>query len=111
MVTDAVRVPVAVGWNVTLSVQFAPAAKLAPQVLVCEKSPLFVPATAIVVTERAALPSFVSVIVWAALVLPIIWLAKVKLAGFRMAMGAGGAVLIVNTCAEIEPAKACEAEV
>ena len=42
-VTVPVRVPVAVGVNVTLMVQLAPAARLAPQLFVCAKSPLLVP--------------------------------------------------------------------
>ena len=42
-VTFADRVPVAVGVNVTLIVQLAPAATLEPQLLVCAKSPGLVP--------------------------------------------------------------------
>jgi hypothetical protein len=41
--TLVVRVPMAVGVNVTLIVQLALAAKLAPQVLVCAKSVVFPP--------------------------------------------------------------------
>ena len=44
--TDAVRVPAAVGLKVTLTIQFAPAATLAPQVFVWEKSPLLAPVIA-----------------------------------------------------------------
>ena len=35
IVNDPVREPVAVGWNVTVTVQFAPAAIDVPQVFVC----------------------------------------------------------------------------
>ena len=42
-VTFADRVPAAVGVNVTLRVQLAPDATLAPQVFVCAKSPGLVP--------------------------------------------------------------------
>jgi len=35
IVSVPVRVPEAVGWNVTLTVQLAPAAMLEPQVFVC----------------------------------------------------------------------------
>ena len=35
IVSEPVRVPVVVGWNVTLTVQLAPAAMLDPQVFVC----------------------------------------------------------------------------
>ena len=41
--TEAVRLPVAVGLNVTLIVQLADAARLAPHVCVWAKSPAFVP--------------------------------------------------------------------
>ena len=52
----AVRVPVAVGLNVTLIVQLDAAATLVPQVLVCVKSPLLVPVTAMLVMLNAVLP-------------------------------------------------------
>ena len=52
MVTTPVLVPVAVGLKVTLSVQLALAARLVPQVLVWEKSPL----TVMLVMLRVALP-------------------------------------------------------
>jgi len=54
--TAAVRVPLARGLKVTLTVQLAPAATLVPQLLVWAKSPEFVPATAIPVMLKAALP-------------------------------------------------------
>lgn len=44
IVSDAVRVPAAVGRNVTLIVQLDPAARLVPQLFVWAKSRLFVPA-------------------------------------------------------------------
>ena len=52
MVKAPVLVPVAVGLKVTLSVQLALAARLEPQVLVWEKSPLAV----MLVMLRVALP-------------------------------------------------------
>jgi hypothetical protein len=57
MVTTPVLVPVAVGLKVTLRVQLAPAARLEPQVLVWEKSPL----TAMLVMLRVALPVLLKV--------------------------------------------------
>jgi hypothetical protein len=57
MVTAPVLVPVAVGLKVTLRVQLALAARLEPQVLVWEKSPL----TVMLVMLRVALPVFLSV--------------------------------------------------
>jgi hypothetical protein len=72
IVTEAFRVPVAVGLNVTLIVQLAPAATLAPQVFVCEKSPLFVPPIAIPepLNVSTAFPVFVSVMFCEVLVVP-----------------------------------------
>ena len=55
-VTAAVRVPDAVGLNVTLIVQLAPALTELPQVLLWAKSPAFVPVTATLVMLSAALP-------------------------------------------------------
>lgn len=47
MFTAAFRAPIAAGVNVTLIEQLAPAARLEPQLFVCEKSEAFVPATLI----------------------------------------------------------------
>ena len=66
MLTLALRVPVAVGVKVTLMVQVLPAANvlgLIGQVLVCAKSPAFVPAMPILVMVRSAVPLLVKVIV------------------------------------------------
>ena len=59
--------PVAAGLNVTLIAQLAPAAKLVPQLFVCEKSPLLVPVNVMLVSVNAAVPLLVSVIGLAAL--------------------------------------------
>jgi len=56
-VTEPVREPVAVGVKVTLIVHDALAARLVPQVLVCEKSPL----TVMLEIVRAALPGLLRV--------------------------------------------------
>jgi hypothetical protein len=71
---DPVRVPAPLGWNVTLTVQEAPAAIEEPQPLVWPKSP---PA-AIDDTVAAALPELVRVTVWAALVAPTVVEPKVS---------------------------------
>ena len=55
------RAPVAVGVKVTLIVQFAPAATLEPQLLVCAKSPRLVPPIAMLLIVKGPLPVFVSV--------------------------------------------------
>jgi len=79
MVTAAVRVPVAVGVNVTPIEQFDPAATLPPQVLVAPKSAAFVPETLMLLTLSAALPVLESVTVCVALEVPVFCEAKVRL--------------------------------
>jgi len=69
-VTAAVLAPDAVGLNVTLIVQLAPAATDAPHVLLWEKSPLLVPVTAVLLMVTAELVLLVRVSVWPALVVP-----------------------------------------
>ena len=62
METLAVRLPIAVGLKVTLTVQFAPAAKVLDplgQVLVCAKSPALVPVRPMLEMVRAAVPLLV----------------------------------------------------
>ena len=71
MVTEAVRAAVAVGVNLTLMAQLAPAATVVPHVLDWLKSPLLVPVTAMEVMESGVLPALVSVTVCAALVVPV----------------------------------------
>jgi len=67
----AVRVPLAVGLNFTLMVQLPPAGNELPQVWVCAKSDALVPAIAMAVMVMLVVPVFLSVTVWAALVVPI----------------------------------------
>ena len=59
-VTDrfAVREPVAAGRKVTLMLQFAPAARVAPQVVVLAKSAAFVPVNAMLVMLMVEFPVF-----------------------------------------------------
>lgn len=71
--------PVAVGVNVTETVQVAPTAMLAGQLLVCAKSPL----ATMPVIFRTAEPLLVTVIVLAALVVLVVWAAKVRLVGLN----------------------------
>jgi hypothetical protein len=68
IVTAPVRVPVAVGVNLTLILQLDPAASDEPHVVVSEKSPL----AAMLVMVSDALPEFVSVTVCAVLVVPTV---------------------------------------
>jgi len=64
------RFPSAVGVNVTLKVQLAPAATVVPQSLVCAKSPGFVPVIAMPVMDNEKLPVLVRVRFCGALVAP-----------------------------------------
>ena len=82
--TEPVRVPPAVGVNVTLMLQCAPAVRLEPQLFVSAKSPV----APIAEMFNVALPEFVSVNGWLALVVPNAWLANAKLPGEREAIGA-----------------------
>jgi len=88
MVKEAVRLPVAVGLNVTLNVQLLLAASELPQVLVCPKSPELVPVNPMLAIDRAVLPVLLNVTVWAALVVSTGWLLKVRLEGETPARGA-----------------------
>lgn len=90
MVSVPARDPPAVGVNVTEIVQFAPAATLAPQVLVSAKSP----EAAIDVIFNAAAPLLVSVTVSAALVVPVFCAANVRLAGDSVAPETGAPTTI-----------------
>jgi hypothetical protein len=56
MLTEAVRLPLAVGVKVTLIVQLPPAATEVPQLLLWVKSPGLVPAMARPVMLKGALP-------------------------------------------------------
>jgi hypothetical protein len=77
------------GAKLTLIAQLALAASEARQVCVTPKP---VPLGVIDVMPRLALPVLVSVIVFAALVVPVVWLPNVRLVGFNVTAGAGAAV-------------------
>ena len=92
IVTLALRLPVAEGENVTLIVQFAPAANvlgLSGQEFVWAKSPALIPLTAILLIVSAAVPLLVSVTDLAALVVPTSWLPKLSDVGLSVTAGAG----------------------
>ena len=88
MLSEAVRLPLAEGVNVTLIVQLVPAATLAPQLLVCAKSLALVPASARLVMLKVALPVLLRVTVCAVLVVLTAWLPKARLVGERPSTGA-----------------------
>jgi hypothetical protein len=79
-----VRVPPAVGVNVTLIVQFVPGARVAPQLFVSAKSPLAV----MLEMLSTAFPEFVNLTSCAGLVVPGARLPNVRPEGERAATGA-----------------------
>jgi len=70
MARAALRLPLAVGVKVTLRVQFDPAARELPQLLVWAKSPALEPKTATLVRVKVALPVLVRVTDLVELVMP-----------------------------------------
>ena len=77
----AVSVPVAVGVKWPWMVQFAPTARLEPQVVANTNEEASVPVTAMPVITSGLAPVLVSVTVCDGLVVPTAWLTKVKLGG------------------------------
>jgi hypothetical protein len=69
------------------TVQLAPALKVEPHVVVFPKAFALAPVTPMLVMLRVVLPVFKSVTVWAELVLPRFWLAKVMLTGLSDTSG------------------------
>ena len=86
-VNVALRAPIAVGVNVTSIEQLAPAARLAPQLFVCAKSPLLVPVKAMLDILMSELVPFSSATAWATLVEFTAWLANVSEEGDRLTVG------------------------
>jgi hypothetical protein len=88
MLTEAVRLPLAEGVNITSIMQLAPAATELPQVsAVSAKSLALVPVTARLVMLKVALPVLFSVTVCAELGISTGWLPKARLVGERLTMG------------------------
>jgi hypothetical protein len=87
IVSVALRLPGAVGVNVTETVQFAPAAKLLPQALVSAKSPGLVPVIATPAIVSDPVPELVKVTVCALAVTPTFVLLNGTTAGESPAAG------------------------
>src|SRR5690242_11413537 len=87
---DALRAPVAVGAKVTLTVQVALTATVAPVQVsaLLPKSPALVPVKPTEVICKLVLPLLVTVTVWAGLVVPVPWLPKLRLVGLKLVPGA-----------------------
>jgi hypothetical protein len=88
MVKEAVRLAAAEGVNVTENVQLPPAGSELQQVVVSAKSPGLAPVNAMLLMDKAAFPVLLSVTVWAALVVPRLWLLKARLVGVTLPTGA-----------------------
>lgn len=88
MVTAAARTPAPVGVNVTVIVQVPLlAATEPPQVLLCAKSPLFAPVTAMLVMVSGPFPELVNVTDCGELAAPNAWVANVRLVLERFTTG------------------------
>jgi hypothetical protein len=96
MLSAAVRVPDAVGLNLTLMLQLAPAGSELPQVWVCTKSPALVPVIAMLLMVKLAVPVLLSVTIFGALVVPINWAEKVRRVGDKVAFGREITVVSLN---------------
>ena len=94
-VIDPVSVPAAVGVKVTEIVQLAPAGRLDGQAVVSAK----LPEAAMPLIERAPAPVFVKVTVCAALVVPTVWLANVRLVGDKLIVGVAAAAVPLSDTA------------
>src|SRR5882724_2028760 len=100
--TVAVRLPVAVGTQLTVAEQVLPVATV-PQLLEMVKSPGLAPERVTADTTRLALPVLVAVMFWAPLVV-VVWMLggeNDKLAGDKETAGAGAAtplVVMVTFC-------------
>jgi len=84
----AVRVPESIGANTAVMVQFAPAATETPQLLVCEKSPEFVPVIVMLEIANVVLPVLNSVTPPGALVVPTDVFANAMFAVLKLTAGA-----------------------
>ena len=88
--SEALRLPVADGVNVTLTVQVLLGVTVAPVQVsaLVAKSLAFVPLIVTVETVRLAVPVLVTVSVWAGLVVLVVWLLKLKLEAEKLTAAA-----------------------
>ena len=84
MLSDAERLPLAVGVKVTLIVQHRPVPSELPQVLAWAKSPALVPVIARLLMFRSRLPITFRLTVRAALLVPTGWFPKERLVRERV---------------------------
>jgi hypothetical protein len=98
IVTSPVLGPSAVGVNRTLMVQLEPAARVAPQVVVREKSLALAPVITMLEMVKTALPMFLTVTELAALVVPTRRLAKAIDVRERLTAGATPVPVRATVC-------------
>jgi len=102
MVTAAVSAPVVVGAKCPWMVQFAPGARLVPQLFANTNEEAFVPVTAMLVMVSVAAPVLVMVTDWDALDVPTVVAGNVRLVTDRVAEAAARPVpLRVIICGEV----------
>lgn len=92
----AMRVPFPVGVNLTLIWQSAATASADPQVLVCEKSPAFVPEIEMFEMASETAPELARVMLRAPLDVPLACCAKVTAWGAKLAVVAPFVVATVS---------------
>src|SRR5579872_5730743 len=90
--------PDSCGWNVTLSWQLLLAAKVGAHGFVTAKSPAFVPLREMPDIAAVAEPAFKIATICAALVVPVLCAANVRLAGETCRLGAAVPVPLSETC-------------
>src|SRR5438445_8883336 len=99
----ALRVPDAVGWKVTLTLQLDPAARFAPghELLESWKSPAFAPLVAAEFTWTIAVVPLVSVTTVAGLEVPTFCFPKVTLEGLAVTAPAPGLPTMIRPMAAL----------
>ena len=98
IVIDALRGPTWLAVKVTVKVQFAPAARLEPHVLVWLKSVALVPVSAMLLIATAKAPVLVTVSVCEVLEVPMSCGAKLRLAGERVSVSGSRSMETVYAC-------------
>jgi len=101
MVIAAVIAPAFVGAKWPWKVQFAPTARLVPQLFAKTKEDALAPVTAILVIDKAAVPVLVSVTVCDALVSPTVIEPNARLVGDKVTGGATPVPLNAMVCGEV----------
>jgi len=100
MVMDAVSEPPAAGAKCPWMLQFAPAARLVPQLLAKSNDEASAPVTVMLVMVSAAVPLLVTVTDWEALIAPTFTDPKARLVADKLTGGSAPVPLRVILCGE-----------